>query len=151
MAKINGLSALFNIAQIAGVFNEATETIDNKALETLKYMGELFVNEARVKGNYNDRTGNLRSSIGYIIVNDGKVIEQNFETTEDGSDRKTGKDKAEDYAREVALQYPRGLALIGVAGMEYALYVENRHHLDVISGSVPDDDYFKSIMDEIKF
>lgn len=153
MAKITritkSLAPLFRIKSIEKLFEDAISDVDKKALETLKYMGEKFVNDARVKGNYNDRTGNLRSSIGYIIISNGQILDRNFETSEKGSDRATGKREAEDFANEMALRNPKGLLLIGVAGMEYAVYVERRHHLDVISGSVPDDEFFKSIMNEI--
>lgn len=144
-----GLTALFNIARISTLFNKAIEKVDDKTLETLQFMGEQFVNNARIKGNYNDRTGNLRSSIGYIIVDKGNIVQSNFQTSGSGADGKTGMNKAEDFANEVALINPKGIILIGVAGMEYSLYVEKRHHLDVISGSVPDGKFFKSIMNEI--
>lgn len=143
------LTALFSIANITNSFTKAIKEVDDKTLKTLQFMGETFVNNARVKGNYNDRTGNLRSSIGYIIVSNGNIVKSNFETSGSGSDGITGKNKADEFANEVALKTPKGIILIGVAGMEYSLYVEQRHHLDVISGSVPDGKFFKSIMNEI--
>lgn len=151
MAKINGIAPLFRISQVVKVFNDLTEKVEKTSLETLQFMGEQFVNLARVKGNYNDRTGNLRSSIGYIISENGKILDANFETSEKGSDRNAGKRRAEDFAHDLAIQFPKQLMLIGVAGMEYAFWVENRHHLDVISGSVPEDGSLKSILDEIEF
>lgn len=153
MAKISGitkgLAPLFRIKAVENLFKDAISEVDKKALETLKYMGEKFVNDARIKGNYNDRTGNLRSSIGYIIISNGAILDRNFERVGNGNDGLSGKKKAEDFANELAALNPKGLILIGVAGMEYAVYVERRHSLDVISGSVPDEDYFKSIMNEI--
>lgn len=151
MAKVGGLNALFTRAGIINVFSELNEKISNTSLEALQYMGEQFVNNARARGNYRDRTGNLRSSIGYIILNDGNIIERNFEKAGKGNDGNTGRAKGEDVAADLAFLYPKGMILIGVAGMEYAYWVETRHHLDVITGSIPENDYLKSILDEIKF
>ena len=39
-------------------------------------IGEEAVKTARDSGRYNDITGNLRSSIGYVILYDGKVMSQ---------------------------------------------------------------------------
>ena len=151
MAKIGGFGALFNGAQVEGILNQFQDKIDKKSLEILQYAGETFVNEARIKGNYNDRTGNLRSSIGYIILNDGKVIDKNFQKSGVGSGGGKGVSAAIDFTASLAQQYSSGLVLIGVAGMEYAAYVEKKHSLDVISGSAPESEFIKNIFSEIKF
>lgn len=151
MAKVNGINALFKSSQIANVLNQFQEKVDKKTLESLQYAGEQFVNDAKDKGNYKDRTGNLRSSIGYIILNDGKIVDEAFELSDKGTDRVSGLKQGKKFAKDVASNYSKGLVLIGVAGMEYAAYVENRHHLDVISGSAPDSEFIKSIFNEIKF
>lgn len=125
------LKPSFNIANIERVFEEFTETINNKTLESLQYMGEEFVNKAREQISYTDRTGNLRSSIGYIILHDGKTIEANISGSQN-----EGIAKASRFAAEVAADYPDGYVLIGVAGMEYAAAVESKGY-DVITGSAP--------------
>lgn len=43
-------------------------------IKKLSYIGEAAVNEARSNGDYIDRTGNLRTSVGYTILNDGKRL-----------------------------------------------------------------------------
>ena len=152
MAKIGGgFRALFGGAQVENILGQFQDKVDSKALEVLQYTGELFVNEARIKGNYNDRTGNLRSSIGYIILNDGKVIDKNFQKSGVGSGGNKGVSAAKEFTDKLAQQYSSGLVLIGVAGMEYAAYVEKKHSLDVISGSAPESEFIKNIFSEIKF
>ena len=42
----------------------------------LNYVGEMCVNAARASSGYTDRTHNLRSSTGYVVVRDGKVVRQ---------------------------------------------------------------------------
>lgn len=137
-----GIKALFTGKQLANVFEQFQNEVDDKILQTLQYMGERFVNKARLSGNYRDRTGNLRSSIGYIILMDGKVIDRNF------SGKSKGQIEAKSVAHEVALQHPKGYVLIGVAGMNYAAAVEARG-FDVITGSAPEKEFFKSILREI--
>ncbi|SFS30783.1 hypothetical protein [Lutibacter maritimus] len=142
MAGINGLKALFKGAQFREVFEQFEEQTNNKFLEILQYLGEKFVNEARSNDTYKDRTGNLRSSIGYIILKDGKIIESNF------SGKKVGKNKGAEIANEIKTEYPDGYVLIGVAGMNYAAAVEAKG-FDVITGAAPEVELLKSILSEI--
>lgn len=142
MAGVKGIRALFTGKQVQNYLDRVIEEQDKKTLLSLQYMGEEFVNKARLTGNYTDRTGNLRSSVGYIILHNGKVVDRNFEG------KQVGKDQGQKVAIEVAAQYPRGWVLIGVAGMEYAAYVEAKN-FDVISGSAPSAQYIKSLLSEI--
>ncbi len=137
-----GLRSLFRGKQIESIFNKFDESVHNDILRTLQFVGEEFVNNARLKGNYKDQTSNLRSSIGYIILLDGKVIQNNF------SGNREGQSNGKKVAKEVSQKYPEGYVLIGVAGMNYAAYVEAKN-LDVISGSAPELSYLKSLLDEI--
>lgn len=90
----------------------------------LQYIGEQCVRDARLTGSYTDRTGNLRSSIGYVIVDRGQVsFESAFPTVKNGSE---GPKEGKAYAYELANQYSSGIALIVVAGMNYAAYVQRR-------------------------
>lgn len=108
-------------AQIAGYIEQQ---IDRQlvALErTLNYVGEQCVNAARASNGYTDRTHNLRSSVGYVLVRDGKVVTQStFSSLAGGAE---GSSTGKTYAMELARKYPRGYALIVVAGMNYAAYV----------------------------
>ena len=44
-------------------------------IKQLSYIGEECIRIARESGSYNDITGNLRSSIGYVILYDGKPVQ----------------------------------------------------------------------------
>lgn len=71
--------------------------------------------------NYMDWTANLRSSIGYIVAIDGKIIQMSeFEPIKGGAE---GSAKGKQYALQLVEQYPQGTVLIVVAGMHYASYV----------------------------
>jgi len=54
------------------------ERLTFAVVESLKKVGEDFIADARLSGSYTDQTGNLRSSIGYLIVINGMVIHSNF-------------------------------------------------------------------------
>lgn len=122
-------------------------------------IGEECVKIARERGDYNDITGNLRSSIGYCILVDGKVVTQAMgkrtnvpngyrtivRTREDGTTykvkQKIGGDGAKGAEQGQALldtlkaKFPWGLVLIVCAGMEYAAYVEEVRHRDVLTSA----------------
>lgn len=134
-----GVKALFTGKQVANIFEQFEKEADKKLLQTLQYLGEQFVNKARISGNYTDRTGNLRSSVGYIILNNGKIIDSNFQG------KQKGKNQGISVANEVAITHPVGYVLIGVAGMNYAAYVEAKG-FDVITGSAPDKDDLGDIL-----
>ena len=104
--------------------------IEQRIIWALAMAGESFVNDARNTQTYQDQTGNLRSSIGYIIARDGIIIQENVEG------KPEGKAKAREVAREVLRDNSKGFILIVVAGMEYAAAVESKGY-DVITGSIP--------------
>jgi len=144
------LRALFSATQVERLISEKMERADEKSLKVLQYIGEEFVNNARTSGNYQDHTGNLRSSIGYIILKDGALVTENFAVAGRGTDRRSGVKRAKIFADEIAARYTTGWVLIGVAGMEYAAYVEAKRGYDVIEGSAPTTDTFKQIFSAIE-
>ena len=83
---------------------------------------------------FNDDTGNLRSSIGFIILYDGEIVHTDFQQSPQGTDKATGVTTGTDYAEKLGLDHLNGWAIITVAGMEYAGYIEALGY-DVITGS----------------
>ena len=85
-------------------------------------LGEKCVNEARNFGSYTDRTGNLRSSVGYGVFKDGQPVRySDFQQVAKGTE---GGIEGRALLDRIAGTYPHGYALIVVAGMNYAVYVE---------------------------
>jgi hypothetical protein len=103
-------------------------------LNRLILIGEQFVKHSRELTTYDDQSGNLRSSIGYVVLDYGKTIKQNFETSGKGTDQDTGKNEGINFINSLKNDFLVGYALICVAGMEYAAAVESRGR-DVITGS----------------
>ena len=100
------------------------QSID-KALEvivnTFLYVGESCIREARDNGSYMDQTGNLRSSIGYVVVVDGQIVRKNVvDLVKNGTE---GTKEAEAFLERIASEHSSGICLIVVAGMNYASYV----------------------------
>lgn len=118
--------------QIDAYIEKQMQTWRKLIVRNFIYVGEQVLNAARSTDSYKDQTGNLRSSIGYVIVKDGSVVRaSSFEQVKNGSD---GTSKGRSYAESLAARYKNGIALIVVAGVNYAAYVKKRGY-DVIDSS----------------
>lgn len=107
---------------------EFTENAKNAIVSELTDVGLQCVKEAREGKGYTDQTGNLCSSVGFIVVRDGKIVEKTL-ASQIGDNKPTtqeGMNKADDYLKHLASSHSSGICLIVVAGMNYAVYVEGR-------------------------
>lgn len=118
--------------EIKRVALEIKSRVEKAVIMRMQLIGERFVANARISGNYMDHTGNLRSSIGYVILKNGlQLIGSDWVQVRQGKD---GVKAGQDLLGEMAKKYPTGLVLICVAGMEYAAAVESKGY-DVITSS----------------
>ncbi len=134
-----------------GAVNAVTAEIERQMnalqrviIRNLQMAGEEAVKKARSVATagvssgalkpYTVQTGNLTSSIGYAVVADGQVISTSaFDAVGGPSGSGTeGAEKGRAYVKELAMRYPKGYALILVAGMHYASYVQELHNRDVL-------------------
>lgn len=97
----------------------------NALIYELAYIGQCAVNSIRANHAYKDQTGNLTSSVGYAIVVDGKII-QASDFTAIKPTAAEGSVSGRQFVNNLASQYPTGITLIVVAGMNYAAWVERR-------------------------
>lgn len=118
----------FTENDIRNFIRKKIEIIQTVVKDQLVDVAEQFVADARTVNTYKDQTRNLRGSIGYAIVKDGAEIFGNFDGVAEGQA------KAKQLVNEVQADYPKGFALIVVAGMNYAVYVEAKGY-DVLTGS----------------
>ncbi len=72
---------------------------------------------------FHDQTGNLRSSIGYVVVKDGKPVNVSFGAVKGGH---AGVNEGQRLALQVGSRQTDGYALVVVAGMNYAVHVESK-------------------------
>lgn len=107
------------------VLTQAAKNKTEVLLDVLCNVGEQCIIEARENGDYTDRTGNLRSSIGYAVLLDGKVIQQGQANKVRNGDK--GLSEGLSYLKaRIAKASKKGVVLIVTAGMNYAEYVETK-------------------------
>ena len=103
-------------------------------IEALKELGEMCVTHARglpPEVGFHDQSGNLRSSIGYMVFKDGVPVHESFDQVIGGIE---GVKRGQDLAKKTGAEHNQGLVLVVTAGMNYALYVESKGR-DVIASA----------------
>jgi hypothetical protein len=150
---------------------QAMQTLHRRIIRDLTIAGEEAVKKARgivtaggggggVLPPYTVQTGNLVSSVGYAVVQDGQIVTMSsFQAIqgrpdENGipmGDGQEGSATGKAYVKELAMRFPQGYALILVAGMHYASYVQELYHRDVlVSGSLVAEQLVREIQDKFK-
>jgi hypothetical protein len=121
------LRRITSISEVTEHLEKEIEKREKVIINTLKYVGEQCVNDARMNGDYMDQTGNLRSSIGYVVVKNGIVLSlSKFNKVKSSSE---GKSEGLELANKLASKSTTGIVLIVVAGMNYASYVETNRNV----------------------
>lgn len=120
-----GIGMTTPTSDIDAYFEAELDRIHSLILRMLCFLGEKCVVEARDRSpqaSWVDQSGNLRSSIGYVVVCNGQIVNvSNFTPVKNGTD---GAAEGKSLAEKLAKNHERGYALIVVAGMNYAAYVE---------------------------
>lgn len=144
-----GAKQITPMSEVEAYLDEQIERIEQLIIYNLSYVGDQCLTEARNTNSYKDQTGNLRSSIGYTIVKDGRVIRQSdFAVVRKGSE---GKSEGEQFARSLASKFPEGIVLIVVAGMNYASYVSAKGYNVLDSAELLADRLVPSILKQLGF
>lgn len=128
MSKQSGFKANFTAADFRAEIEKRYQIINRGIISALQVLGEELVNHARSVDTYVDQTGNLRASIGYVLVVNGTIYSHFFPDTKLGA--QTGRKLADDLAGRAK----KGYALIVVAGMDYAAAVESMGY-DVLASA----------------
>ncbi len=121
-------------------FDRMTESYQKtyaaKTVKWLTHKGEEWLKRCREEGPYQDRTANLRNSIGYVVIQNGRNVIGSFP-----AGIPNGPKGDPNMASNTGWKYAEGIAagldksktyLILVAGMSYAVYVEKKEHLWVL-------------------
>lgn len=133
------IEAKWSDSEIEKIVNEKMELINQAIIRRMSKIGEEAVNRARTVGNYTDRTARLRNSIGYVLVANGRIVNQYFPNdakpnVKDPIPSIGGAQTGKTFAESKAMEFTEGYVLIVVAGMEYALNVESKNY-DVLSST----------------
>lgn len=150
------------LERVRQTIQRAYELAEAEVIRRLSRLGEECVSMIRDRSaaeSWLDQTGNLRNSIGYVVVRRGDTLHeagfgaahtkpQEPKASKRGGGRKGGKsstiraDPAQGAieGRAVAQRAAEELkgqdyALILVAGMHYAVYVEAMEHKDVLAAT----------------
>lgn len=129
-----GIRMKTKMSEVDSYLKAEAERIQMLTMRALSYLGEQCIKVARDRApelSWIDQTGNLRSSIGYIITHNGNIVQySDFKQVKQGSEgTKVGKD----FALEIAKQFANEYVLVVVAGMNYAEYVEAIDNKDVLA------------------
>jgi len=149
---------------VTAELTKGVQNVHARIIRDLSIAGEKAVEKARliVTANggggsvlppYTVQTGNLVSSTGYAIVHDGQIVSMSSFQAVSGpkGDGQEGSATGKAYVKELAMRYTKGYALILVAGMEYASYVQELHHRDVlVSGSLVAEQLVREIQEKFK-
>lgn len=121
-----------DLRKLKQVAQDKMALVKKAIIQNLCHIGEQAVTYARQDhpNNWGDRTGNLRSSIGYVVLDDGKPVQYGAQ-----SGTAEGQSQTKELLNILQSKFPWGLALIVCAGMNYAAYVEAIHHKDVLTGA----------------
>lgn len=120
-----GIKANFTKNDIGRYLQKKLNAKRRALIDGLINIGEQAVNEARSNHRYENQTGNLQSSIGYCVLDNGKpVLEPSFNVVKNGAQ---GAQEGREFLHSLISEHSSGLALIVVAGMEYAAYVEAKN------------------------
>ena len=131
-----GIRMATKLDEIHNTLMREAQRVERLTIRALSYLGEQCVIRVRDRGgdkSWYDQSGNLRSSVGYVIAHNGSIIQySDFNQVKKGSQGvKVGKDLAEELAR----RYSNDYALVIVAGMNYAEYVEAMDNKDVLAST----------------
>jgi hypothetical protein len=129
--KIN----IFNANEVKKYIKDEVDRANIAYLNELDRMAMKVVTairDGKPVSYWDDHTGNLRSSIGYVILHDGKKLSENFKVVNGRGEE--GMAKAKSFAQQLTLQYPSGIVILIVAGMDYAEYVERVKSRTVLEG-----------------
>lgn len=137
-----------SVARSSAIYREkAAEAIIN----SVAYVGEQCIIESRNNGKYIDRTGNLRSSIGYAVVYRDKVVRSGgvLEGTAEG--REKSRTFLSELSEKIQVYFGGGITLVVVAGMNYATYVEALGFNVLASGKLLADKRVPEILEKLGF
>lgn len=117
-------------------FKTAFEIVKKEIILAFSKLGEestVRIRDRSAEESWIDHTSNLRSSIGYAVYDHGlKEIESTFATLGTGAD---GSSEGKKMVQQLAQEYSNVFALVVVAAMDYAGYVEAMDNKDVLAST----------------
>lgn len=133
------------LSEVDRILYKSLEILKDEITKCLVKLGEECIAKIRDRSkeeSWIDRTGNLRSSIGYAVYDYGiKQIESAFQIVRNGNE---GSSEGKKMISQLGSEYSNAYSLVVVAGMNYASYVEALENKDVLAST---ELWAKSIVD----
>lgn len=133
------------LSEVDRILYKSFEILKDEITKCLVKLGEECIAKIRDRSkeeSWIDRTGNLRSSIGYAVYDYGiKQIESAFQIVRNGNE---GSSEGKKMISQLGSEYSNAYALVVVAGMNYASNVEALENKDVLAST---ELWAKSIVD----
>lgn len=131
-----GIQMVTPASAVDKILHMAFEILNNEIRNCLAKLGEECIAKIRDRSgseSWFDQTGNLRSSIGYAIYDHGvKQLQSTFRTVLQGGE---GSMEGQKMISKLGKEYSSTYALVVVAGMNYASYVEALESKDVLAST----------------
>lgn len=131
-----GIRMTTSISEVESILKISLQIVKDEIIRALSYLGEQCVIKTKdrtAQDSWIDQTGNLRSSVGYAIYEYGrKEIESAFSIVKNGSQ---GANEGRKMVDELAGLYANTYALVVLAAMNYAEYVEAKDNKDVLAST----------------
>ena len=131
-----GIRMATKLDEIHNTLMKESQRVERLTIRALSYLGEQCVTRVRDREgdkSWYDRSGNLRSSVGYVISHNGNIVQySDFNQVKQGSE---GVNVGKDLAEEIVKRYSNDYVLVIVAGMNYAEYVEAMDNKDVLAST----------------
>ncbi|WP_312554891.1 hypothetical protein [Empedobacter brevis] len=135
-----GIKPNFSTSDLDKLNQKIIENTMQKCIKAYLYLGENVVSHAKQSVGFMDQTGNLRSSIGYILFVNGQVYREFYEG------KAVGTSEGKQFARELVSKARKApIVLVFTAGMNYAYSVESKGY-NVLAAS---ENYTKQVADLI--
>lgn len=133
---IMGIQLSTSLNAIDQFLKSAIEILRKEIIIAFSKLGEEAVARIRDRSaeeSWIDHTSNLRSSTGYAVYDHGlKVIESAFSTLGFGGE---GSAEGKKMVRKLAQEYSKVIALVVIAAMNYADFVEAKENKDVLAST----------------
>lgn len=140
-----GIQMTTPLSEVDRILYKSFEILKDEITKCLVKLGEECIAKIRDRSkeeSWIDRTGNLRSSIGYAVYDYGiKQIESAFQIVRNGNE---GSSEGKKMISQLGSEYSNAYALVVVAGMNYASNVEALENKDVLAST---ELWAKSIVD----
>ena len=147
-------------AALQASIDRRTNRLLQALVNVLCYAGEEVVKYARDpnRKRYTDQTGNLTSSIGYVVLWNGRVVRQSDFSPVQGNGKKrsgagglSGTKKGREFLQKLISENSEGLVRIVVAGMPYAAYVEAMGYDVLDSAEIKAEEIVKRMLSKLRF